>query len=127
MGEWETWKHDGQRRGVQGGHDGQRHTALGGDDNKDKAEGKSKDSDADANTTPQKAPSSFFEDQRRNRGFLFGDDTERVEEPALKVVSKKGRAHRKHASTASTKVAVGEAEDVVLGMDDLKGTGSGST
>jgi TBC1 domain family protein 5 len=93
---------------------------LGGDDNsnEDKAEGKSKDPDTE--TTPQKAPSSFFEDQRRNRGFLFGDDTERVEEPALKVVSKKGRAHRKHASTASTKVLTGEAEDVVLGMDDLK-------
>jgi TBC1 domain family protein 5 len=93
---------------------------LGGDDdkNEDKGEGKSKGLEPE--TTPQKAPSSFFEDQRRNRGFLFGDDTERVEEPALKVVSKKGRAHRKHASTASTKVMTGEAEDVVLGMDDLK-------
>ena len=93
---------------------------LGGDDNsnEDKGEGKSKEPDTE--TTPQKAPSSFFEDQRRNRGFLFGDDTERVEEPALKVVSKKGRAHRKHASTASTKVLTGEAEDVVLGMEDLK-------
>ena len=98
---------------------------LGGEDDKDKGEGNNS-SNVDANTTPQKAPSSFFEDQRRNRGFLFGDDTERVEEPALKVVSKKGRAHRKHASTAPTKVAVGEAEDVVLGMDDLKETGGGS-
>jgi TBC1 domain family protein 5 len=93
---------------------------LGGDDNKDedKTEGKSKDPEPEA--TSRKVSSSFFEDQRRNRGFLFGDDTERVEEPALKVVSKKGRAHRKHASTASTKVMTGEAEDVVLGMDDLK-------
>jgi TBC1 domain family protein 5 len=91
---------------------------LGGDDNKDKEAGKS--DDAEKEKTPQKAPSSFFEDQRRNRGFLFGDDTERVDEPALKVVSKKGRAHRKHASTASTKVVTGEAEDVVLGMDDWK-------
>jgi TBC1 domain family protein 5 len=90
------------------------------DKNEDKREGKSKDPDITAETTPQKAPSSFFEDQRRNRGFLFGDDTERVEEPALKVVNKKGRAHRKHASLASTKVVTGEAEDVVLGMDDLK-------
>ena len=98
---------------------------LDGEDNKDETEGKSKDSDADK--APQKAPSSFFEDQRRNRGFLFGDDTERVEEPALKVVSKKGRAHRKHASTTSTKVTAGEGEDVVLGMDDLKGTGDGRT
>lgn len=97
---------------------------LGGD-NKDKVE--EKNLNADKDTTPQKAPSSFFEDQRRNRGFLFGDDTERVEEPALKVVSKKGRAHRKHASMASTKVPVGEAEDVVLGMEDLKGTAGGGT
>jgi TBC1 domain family protein 5 len=94
---------------------------LGGDDdnkNEDMGEGKSKDPEPEA--TSRKVSSSFFEDQRRNRGFLFGDDTERVEKPALKVVSKKGRAHRKHASTASTKVMTGEAEDVVLGMDDLK-------
>jgi TBC1 domain family protein 5 len=94
---------------------------LGGDDDnkdEDKTEGKTKDPEPEV--TSRKVSSSFFEDQRRNRGFLFGDDTERVEEPALKVVSKKGRAHRKHASTASTKVMTGEAEDVVLGMDELK-------
>jgi TBC1 domain family protein 5 len=67
----------------------------------------------------RKPPPSFFEDQRRNRGFLFGDeDAVKVEEPALKVVNKKGRAHRKNASSAS-KVA---GEEVVLDLQDMQDT-----
>lgn len=82
---------------------------LGNDDKKDQ-------SDTDGIAT-RKPASSFFEDQRRNRGFLFGDeDAAKVEEPALKVVHKKGRAHRKAASSAS-KVA---DEDAVLGLQDMQ-------
>lgn len=82
---------------------------LGNDEAKDK-------SDTDGTAT-RKPASTFFEDQRRNRGFLFGDeDTAKVEEPALKVVHKKGRAHRKAASSVS-KVA---DEEAVLGMQDMQ-------
>lgn len=85
---------------------------LGGDEKEKEA------NKADADFTTPHKPSSFFEDQRRNRGFLFGDeDAEKVEEPPLKVVSKKGRAHKKNSASASK--LVGE-EDVVLGMDDLQ-------
>ena len=81
---------------------------LGGDDEKDK-------SDTNVASTRKPSSSSFFEDQRRNRGFLFGDeDGVKVEEPALKVVHKKGRAHRKAASSAS-KVA---GEEVGLGVQE---------
>ena len=82
---------------------------LGGEDEKDK-------SDAGPAATARKPPPSFFEDQRRNRGFLFGDeDAVKVEEPPLKVVHKKGRAHRKN--TSASKVVGGE----VLGMQDMQG------
>ncbi|KAM0719954.1 hypothetical protein Q7P37_004089 [Cladosporium fusiforme] len=73
-----------------------------------------------SDTNSRKTTPSFFEDQRRNRGFLFGDEDPAAndDEPALKVVSsKKGRAHKKNASSTS-KVA-GDDEKVVLGMDDL--------
>lgn len=66
----------------------------------------------------RKSPaSSFFEDQRRNRGFLFGDDEEavKVEEPPLKVVHKKGRAHRKN--TSASKVL---GEEAILGLQDMQ-------
>lgn len=66
--------------------------------------------------TPARKPSSFFEDQRRNRGFLFGDEEAvKVEEPPLKVVHKKGRAHRKN--TSASKVL---GEDVALGLQDMQ-------
>jgi TBC1 domain family protein 5 len=66
-------------------------------------------------TAARKPPPSFFEDQRRNRGFLFGDeDAVKVEEPPL-VVHKKGRAHRKHASSASKVVG----DEVVLDLQDM--------
>jgi hypothetical protein len=42
----------------------------------------------------------------------------KVEEPALKVVNKKGRAHRKNASSAS-KMA---GEEVVLDLQDMQDT-----
>jgi TBC1 domain family protein 5 len=75
---------------------------LGGDEGKDKP---------DTGSSPARKP-SFFEDQRRNRGFLFGgdEDAAKVEEPPLKVVHKKGRAHRKNASSASK--AAGEGVEV---------------
>jgi TBC1 domain family protein 5 len=83
---------------------------LGGDE-----EAKDKSHAASA-ATARKHPPSFFEDQRRNRGFLFGDeDASKVEEPPLKVVHKKGRAHRKNASASK---AVGG--EVVLGMQDMQ-------
>jgi TBC1 domain family protein 5 len=67
-------------------------------------------------TAARKPPPSFFEDQRRNRGFLFGDeDAVKVEEPPL-VVHKKGRAHRKHASSASKVVG----DEVVLDLQDMR-------
>jgi hypothetical protein len=82
---------------------------LGSNEDKEK-------SDTDT-AAARKPPPSFFEDQRRNRGFLFGDeDAVKVEEPALKVVNKKGRAHRKNASSAS-KVA---GEEVVLDLQDMQ-------
>jgi TBC1 domain family protein 5 len=81
---------------------------LGGNEEKDRS---------DADTAAARKPSpSFFEDQRRNRGFLFGDeDAAKVEEPPLKVVNKKGRAHRKNASSASKVVG----EEVVLDLQDM--------
>lgn len=106
---------------------------LGNPDQNDKKD-KSQSKDPNPNPYPttsnnsnntRKPLPSFFEDQRRNRGFLFGDedpsaanDDDPAAEPAPKVVSsKKGRAHRKNASAAS-KVA-GEEGRVVLGMDEL--------
>lgn len=81
---------------------------LGSDEGKDQP-----DTNAAA---ARKPPPSFFEDQRRNRGFLFGDeDGVKVEEPPLKVVNKKGRAHRKN--TSASKV-VGEEE--VLDLQDMQ-------
>lgn len=80
----------------------------GGDEEKEKPA-------ADA-AAARKPPPSFFEDQRRNRGFLFGDeDAVNVEEPPLKVVNKKGRAHRKN--TSASKVV---GEEVVLDMQDMQ-------
>jgi hypothetical protein len=47
---------------------------------------------------------------------LFGDeDAVKVEEPPLKVVHKKGRAHRKN--TSASKVS---GEEVVLGLQDMQ-------
>jgi TBC1 domain family protein 5 len=83
-----------------------------GNDDKEKEKDKSDSGPAAA----RKPPSSFFEDQRRNRGFLFGDeDAVKVEEPPLKVVHKKGRAHRKN--TSASKVS---GEEVVLGLQDMQ-------
>ena len=83
-----------------------------GSDDKDKEKS---DSGPGAATAARKSPSSFFEDQRRNRGFLFGDEEAvKVEEPPLKVVHKKGRAHRKN--TSASKVL---GEEVVLGLQDM--------
>jgi len=76
---------------------------------------KDKDKSDSGPATPARKPSSFFEDQRRNRGFLFGDEEAvKVEEPPLKVVHKKGRAHRKN--TSASKVS---GEEVVLGLQDM--------
>lgn len=84
-----------------------------GSDEKDKAK---PESGPGATSTARKSPSSFFEDQRRNRGFLFGDEEAvKVEEPPLKVVHKKGRAHRKN--TSASKVL---GEEVVLGLQDMQ-------
>jgi len=85
---------------------------LGSDD-----KGKEKsDSGPGAASAARKSSSSFFEDQRRNRGFLFGDEEAvKVEEPPLKVVHKKGRAHRKN--TSASKVL---GEEVVLGLQDMQ-------
>lgn len=83
-----------------------------GNDEKDKEKSDSGPGAASA----RKPSSSFFEDQRRNRGFLFGDeDGVKVEEPPLKVVHKKGRAHRKN--TSASKVS---GEEVVLGLQDMQ-------
>lgn len=62
-----------------------------------------------ATSTRKASPSpssSFFDDQRRNRGFLFGDDEAgdgnggaeeaTAQPPTLKVVSRRGRAHKKN-------------------------------
>ena len=93
-----------------------------GSDEKQKEKEKDKDksdSGPTAAATARKPSSSFFEDQRRNRGFLFGDeDAVKVEEPPLKVVHKKGRAHRKN--TSASKVAV---EEVGVGLQDMQGQG----
>jgi TBC1 domain family protein 5 len=76
---------------------------------------KEKDKSDPGPVTPARKPSSFFEDQRRNRGFLFGDEEAvKVEEPPLKVVHKKGRAHRKNASASKV-----SGEEVVLGLQDM--------
>jgi TBC1 domain family protein 5 len=86
-----------------------------GNDDKEKEKEKDKSDSGPANAA-RKPPSSFFEDQRRNRGFLFGDeDAVKVEEPPLKVVHKKGRAHRKN--TSASKVS---GEEVVLGLQDMQ-------
>lgn len=83
-----------------------------GSDEKDKEK---PDSGPGAASAARKSPSSFFEDQRRNRGFLFGDEEAvKVEEPPLKVVHKKGRAHRKN--TSASKVL---GEEIVLGLQDM--------
>ena len=77
---------------------------------------KEKDNPDSGPATPARKPSSFFEDQRRNRGFFFGDEEAvKVEEPPLKVVHKKGRAHRKN--TSASKVL---GEDVALGLQDMQ-------
>lgn len=91
---------------------------LGGSDNDNDSTKEPTKLDTDSATSRKPSP-SFFEDQRRNRGFLFGDEdnAESPEEPPLKVVSKKGRAHKKSASSTSK---VGGDSNVVLGMEDLQ-------
>jgi len=69
------------------------------------------DSPVDPHPDARKPSSGFFEDQRHNRGFLFGDeDASASKDPAAKQKSSSAKGHKKTASKGE-KAGEGDGEE----------------